>query len=125
PKTSAQMRTMLRQVVLEGTARMAEVPGYFVGGKTGTAEKLRPRGGYFDDKVMANFAGAFPMNDPKYIIVISLDEPEETSGDKPRRTAGWTAVPVTAEVVRRIAPLLGLRPAVAVAPLTGLTAVRN
>jgi len=125
PATSAAMRHMLRQVVTEGTAKMAEVPGYFVGGKTGTAEKLKPRGGYFDDKVMANFAGAFPIHDPKYIIVISLDEPEETSGDKPRRTAGWTAVPVTAEVVRRIAPLLGLRPTVEVAPLTGVTAVRN
>ncbi len=52
----------------------------------------------------------FPAHDPKYVLVVTLDEPVETSGDKPRRTAGWTAVPVAAEIIRRVAPLLGLRP---------------
>ena len=50
------------------------------------------------------------MSDPKYVLVVTLDEPSENSGKRPRRTAGWTAVPVAAEVIRRIAPLLGLRP---------------
>ena len=125
-QTSAQVRAMLRLVVEKGTAKMAEVPGYHIGGKTGTADKQKPTGGYWKDKVMANFAGAFPMSDPRYVIIVSLDEPVETSGTEARRTAGWTAVPVTAEIVRRIAPLLGLRPAEveAHAP-TKVTTVRN
>jgi cell division protein FtsI (penicillin-binding protein 3) len=109
-RTSAQMRQMMRDTVVRGTAKMADIPGYAVGGKTGTADKQKPGGGYHKDKVMANFAGAFPMNDPRYVIVVSLDEPVETSGTEARRTAGWTAVPVTAEIIRRVAPLLGLRP---------------
>jgi cell division protein FtsI (penicillin-binding protein 3) len=51
------------------------------------------------------------MSDPKYVLIVTLDEPSENSGKKPRRTAGWTAVPVAAEMIRRTAPLLGLRPA--------------
>ena len=125
-RTSDQMRTMLRQVVIKGTAKMAEVPGYVIGGKTGTADKQKPGGGYHKDKVMANFAGAFPMNDPRYVIVVSLDEPVETSGTEARRTAGWTAVPVTAEILRRVGPLLGLRPQAIEADLPSkVTAVRN
>jgi cell division protein FtsI (penicillin-binding protein 3) len=110
-ETSALMRDMLRKVVSEGTASLAEVPGYAVGGKTGTADKPKARGGgYYKDKVIASFAGMFPAHDPEYVLVVTLDEPVETSGDEPRRTAGWTAVPVAAEIIRRTAPLLGLRP---------------
>ncbi len=105
-------RRMLRKVVSEGTASFGEVPGYFVGGKTGTADKPKRRGGYYKDKVIATFASIFPAHDPKYVLIVTLDEPVETSGPKPRRTAGWTAVPVAAEMIRRVAPLLGLRPAV-------------
>ncbi|MDP2086535.1 MAG: penicillin-binding protein 2 [Gemmobacter sp.] len=125
-RTSDQMRLMLRKTVVRGTAKMADIPGYLVGGKTGTADKQKPGGGYHKEKVMANFAGAFPMNDPRYVVVVSLDEPVETSGTEARRTAGWTAVPVTAEIVRRVAPLLGLRPQAIEADLpTNVTAVRN
>lgn len=109
-RTSAQARSMLRQVVQRGTASFARVKGYQVGGKTGTADKPKQRGGYHKDKVIATFASAFPMSDPKYVLIVTLDEPSENSGDKPRRTAGWTAVPVAAEMIRRVAPLLGLRP---------------
>ena len=104
---------MLREVVAneDGTASFGEVPGYRVGGKTGTADKPKERGGgYYTDKVIATFAAVFPSDDPKYVLVVTLDEPVETSGEKPRRTAGWTAVPVAAEMIGRIAPLLGLRP---------------
>ena len=102
---------LLRQVVSDGTASMAEVPGYAVGGKTGTADKPRSDGrGYHDDKVIATFAGLFPADAPKYVLVVTLDEPVETSGGAPKRTAGWTAVPVAGEIVSRVAPLLGLRP---------------
>jgi cell division protein FtsI (penicillin-binding protein 3) len=110
-RTSAQARSMLRQVVQRGTASFARVEGYEVGGKTGTADKPKRRGGYHKDKVIATFASAFPMSDPKYVLIVTLDEPSENSGSKPRRTAGWTAVPVAAEMIRRTAPLLGLRPA--------------
>lgn len=108
--TSAIIRAMMRETVTRGTASFADVPGYGVGGKTGTADKPNPQGGYYRDRVIATFAGAFPMNDPRYVFVVMLDEPVETSGSEPRRTAGWTAVPVAAEIIRRTAPLLGVRP---------------
>ncbi|TMV12751.1 peptidoglycan D,D-transpeptidase FtsI family protein [Arenibacterium halophilum] len=114
-------RTMLRQVVTEGSASMGEVPGYAVAGKTGTADKPKPRGGYYEDKVIATFATMFPAHDPRYVLVVTLDEPSENSGSEPRRTAGWTAVPVAAELIGRIAPLLGLRPDVEPKVLAGVT----
>ena len=114
-------RGMLRKVVSKGTASFGEVEGYAVGGKTGTADKPKPTGGYYDDKVIATFASMFPAHDPKYVLIVTLDEPVETSGDKPRRTAGWTAVPVAAEMIRRIAPLLGMRPTVEPQTLADIT----
>ena len=119
--TSKQAREMLRKVVTEGTASLAEVEGYHVGGKTGTADKPKAQGGYYDDKVIATFASVFPANDPKYVLVVTLDEPVDTTGAEPRRTAGWTAVPVAAEVIRRAAPLLGLAPDTS----AGVTLARN
>ncbi|KZY03812.1 MULTISPECIES: peptidoglycan D,D-transpeptidase FtsI family protein [unclassified Sulfitobacter] len=123
-RAARDSRMMLRKVVSDGTASFGEVPGYHVGGKTGTADKPKPRGGYYEDKVIATFASIFPAHDPEYVLIVTLDEPVETSGSKPRRTAGWTAVPVAAEMIRRVAPLLGLRPTVvpaeeAVLTLTG------
>jgi len=108
--TSREMRGLMRAVVTEGTASFGDVEGYAVGGKTGTADMPRPTGGYYEDRNLVTFASAFPMNDPRYVLVTSLQEPVETSGREPRRTAGWTAVPVGAEIIRRTAPLLGLRP---------------
>lgn len=123
--TSKQMREMLRKVVTEGTASLGDVAGYHVGGKTGTADKPRPEGGYYDDKVIATFASVFPAHDPKYVLVVTLDEPVDTTGQKPRRTAGWTAVPVSAEVIRRVAPLLGMAPDVDFRTEPGVTLARN
>lgn len=124
--TSAIVRSMLRQVVQRGTATFGDVEGYEVGGKTGTADKPKPGGGgYYKDKVVATFAAAFPMSNPKYVLVVSLDEPVETSGTEPRRTAGWTAVPVGAEIIRRAAPLLGLRPALEPVAEADVIRVRN
>ncbi|MBU3258572.1 penicillin-binding protein 2 [Roseovarius sp. PS-C2] len=117
---------MLRKVVTEGTASFGEVPGYAVGGKTGTADKPKERGGgYYEDKVIATFASVFPAHDPEYVLVVTLDEPVETSGDEPRRTAGWTAVPVAAEIIRRVAPLLGLRPQIEPGELAAITLTAN
>ena len=107
---SKKLLAMMRAVVTRGTASFANVKGYEVAGKTGTADKVKPTGGYYDNKVMATFAGVFPVTDPKYVLVLSLDEPSTFVAGEDRRTAGWTAVPVAAELIRRIAPLLGLRP---------------
>lgn len=124
-ETSAAARDMLRQVVVRGTASFGEVEGYHVGGKTGTADKPKPNGGYYEDKVIATFASTFPAHDPRYVLIVTLDEPVETSGSEPRRTAGWTAVPVAAEIIRRTAPLLGLRPEIEPRPDYALTRVNN
>lgn len=124
-RTSKIMRKMMREVVVRGTASFGEVPGYAVGGKTGTADKPDPRGGYYDDKVIATFASFFPADEPEYVLVVTLDEPEETSGKEPRRTAGWTAVPVAAEIIRRAAPLLGLAPEIEDGAAVGVTLAAN
>ncbi len=125
-QTSRDVRAMLRQVVIEGTASFGEVEGYHVGGKTGTADKPRPAGGgYYEDKVIATFASVFPAHDPEYVLVVTFDEPMETSGEEPRRTAGWTAVPVAAEIIRRTAPILGLRPSVEAPGVPALTPTSN
>ena len=101
---------MLRGVVTGGTASIADVSGYFVGGKTGTADKPSAQGGYDKEKNITSFASIFPIDERKYVLVIALDEAQDTSGPEPKRTAGWTAVPVSAEIIARVAPLLGLRP---------------
>ncbi|MFK7938869.1 MAG: peptidoglycan D,D-transpeptidase FtsI family protein [Roseovarius sp.] len=129
-EATARMATkMLRQVVTEGTASMGEVPGYKVGGKTGTADKPKERGGgYYTDKTITTFASVFPADKPQYVLIVTFDEPVETSGRKPRRTAGWTAVPVAAEIIRRVAPLLGLRPEmdeIETGGLSGITLTSN
>src|SRR5690606_16341132 len=109
PRAAEMAVSMLRQVVTRGTARRAEVEGYEIAGKTGTADKPRPSGGYYENKVVATFASVFPASDPKYALVVSLDEPSVSTGGGESRTAGMTAVPVAAELVRRLAPLLGLK----------------
>jgi cell division protein FtsI (penicillin-binding protein 3) len=124
-RVSAAARDMLRKVVTEGTASFGDVPGYAVGGKNGTADKPKPTGGYYDDRVIATFASTFPAHDPKYILIVTLDEPEDRMGSEPRRTAGWTAVPVAAELIRRVAPLLGLRPEIEPLALGDVTVTNN
>jgi cell division protein FtsI (penicillin-binding protein 3) len=122
---AAEAVKMLRGVVTHGTASLAEVPGYEVGGKTGTADKPKKSGGYYKDKVINTFASVFPASDPRYVVLVTLDEPVDTSGPKPKRTAGWTSVPVAAEMIRRVAPILGLRPKVELAQDSTLTAAQN
>ncbi|MBK5945840.1 cell division protein FtsI [Rhodobacter veldkampii DSM 11550] len=125
PAVARESMNMLRQVVTRGTASFGDVKGYAVAGKTGTADKAKPSGGYYKDKVIATFASVFPAHAPKYVLITTLDEPVETAGNEPRRTAGWTAVPVGAEIIRRTAPLLGLRPEVEPAAPDALTLVHN
>lgn len=108
-ETSVAMRELLRAIVAEGTGGKADVPGYEVGGKTGTADKPKP-GGYHRDKTIGTFASVFPTSNPKYVLIITLDEPVEYINGKAIRTAGWTAAPVTGVAIRHLAPILGMRP---------------
>jgi cell division protein FtsI (penicillin-binding protein 3) len=123
--TSKTMMRMLRNVVTRGTASFGEVKGYSVGGKTGSADKPKPSGGYYDDKVIATFASVFPTDDPKYVLILTLDEPSIRAAGEVRRTAGWTAVPVTAELITRLAPVLNMRPEVAGSGKVHYTQVKN
>ncbi|WP_134725205.1 peptidoglycan D,D-transpeptidase FtsI family protein [Paracoccus luteus] len=111
PGAAKAARDLLRQVVTRGTARQAEVAGYAVGGKTGTADKPRPGGGYYASKNVSTFAAMYPSDKPVYVLVVSLDEPSVASaGGGEMRTAGATAAPVAAALVQRLSPMLGLRP---------------
>ena len=108
PSTSAAMRYLFRLNVEKGSGRRADVPGYFVGGKTGTAEKV-VNGRYSTDKRFNAFLSAFPVDDPQYVVLIILDEPKpEQPGMS--ATSGLNAAPVVSNVVRRSAPLLGVMP---------------
>ena len=109
PETSEKMRYLFRLNVEEGTASKADVLGYRVGGKTGTAEKVI-HGRYSKDKSLAPFIGAFPMDHPKYAIFVMLDEPQATPETYGFATAGWNAVPTASKIIERIAPLLGVTP---------------
>ncbi|MBR9863204.1 MAG: penicillin-binding protein 2 [Rhodobacteraceae bacterium] len=124
-ETSAKLVKMLRAVVTRGTASFGEVKGYEVAGKTGSADKPKPGGGYYKKKVISTFASVFPASDPQYVMVVTLDEPSIKAHGEERRTAGWTVVPVAAELVARIMPVLGLRPNVASAGNLQYTASGN
>jgi cell division protein FtsI (penicillin-binding protein 3) len=109
--TSASLRELMRLGVTHaaGTGRRAEAQGYGVGGKTGTAE-MPGRGGYREKAVISSFLGAFPMQAPRYVTLVLLFEPQGTGETAGRITAGVNAAPVTARIVERIAPLLGVLP---------------
>lgn len=108
-ETSREMRKLLRLVVAEGTGGKAAAEGYRVGGKTGTADKPK-NGGYDRRNLVTTFAAAFPMDDPRYVVIAMLDEPKATKDTHGYATAGWTAAPVISRVVSRIAPILGVDP---------------
>ena len=107
--TSKEVRLILEKVVTKGTARDSDFGGYGVGGKTGTAEKPNPiEGGYYENKVISTFASVFPISTGKFVMVVTLDEPENNFGSESYRYASKTAVPVAAKIISRIAPLLNL-----------------
>jgi cell division protein FtsI (penicillin-binding protein 3) len=107
--TSARMRQLLRMIVADGTGARADAEGYRVGGKTGSAEKPS-EGGYARNSVVATFAAAFPMDNPRYVILAMIDEPRGNAFSMGQRTAGFTAAPVVRRVVMRIGPMLGIYP---------------
>jgi cell division protein FtsI (penicillin-binding protein 3) len=109
PFTSDQMRYLMRLNAEKGSAKKADIPGYRVGGKTGTAEKV-VGGVYSSEKVMTAFTAVFPTDAPRYALLVMLDEPKPTKDTHGFRTSGWNAAPVTGKIVARIAPLLGVVP---------------
>ena len=109
PETSDHMRKLLRLVVQYGTGEMVDAPGYVVGGKTGTADKV-VGARYADRKLLSSFLGVFPMTAPKYLVLAMVDEPHGTKASHGYATAGWTAAPAVGRTIVRIAPLLGVQP---------------
>lgn len=110
-KTSEKLSELLRLNVShpEGTGQMANVDGFSVGGKTGTAEKSIP-GGYDSKALITSFVGAFPMNNPKYAVLVMLDEPKGIDATFNLAGAGWNAAPTVAKIISRIAPILSVFP---------------
>ncbi len=109
PQTSYRMRQLLRLVVLRGTGRRAEAPGFRVGGKTGTAEKAGA-GGYSRRMNVSTFASAFPMDDPRYVVLVMIDAARPTEANSFVTTAAYTAAPIVSRVIARAGPLLGVIP---------------
>jgi len=102
------MRYLLRLNAEKGTATKANVPGYYIGGKTGTAEKV-VNGRYSTDKRFNAFLAAFPMDDPQYVVLTVIDEPKPEKPGMPA-TAAFNAAPILANIIRRSASLLGVKP---------------
>jgi len=109
PETSADMRYLMRLNAEKGTATKADVKGFYVGGKTGTAEKVI-NGRYAKHRLMTDFMAVLPADEPRFLLLIMLDEPKPTAETHGFATSGWNAAPVAAKVITRIAPLLGLEP---------------
>jgi cell division protein FtsI (penicillin-binding protein 3) len=108
--TSKTMRQLMREVVQKGTGTKADVPGYEVGGKTGTADKPDGHGYNRNKAVMASFLAIFPAQAPRYLVLVMIDEPQGTAETHGFVTAGMTAAPTAAEVIKRVAPLLRVNP---------------
>lgn len=107
--TVKEMRKLLRLVALHGTGKKANALGYEVGGKTGTAEKIT-NGVYKADAKVASFVGVFPVNNPRYAILVMIDEPKGTKATYGFATGGWVSAPVVGRVVQRMAPMMAMKP---------------
>jgi cell division protein FtsI (penicillin-binding protein 3) len=109
PETSREMRYLMRLNAEQGTATKANVPGYYVGGKTGTAEKVI-NGHYAKKRLLTDFMGILPADNPKYLVLIMLDEPKPLPETHGFATAGWNSAPTAARLIERIGPLLDIEP---------------
>ncbi len=111
PETSDQMRKLMQLVVSNGTGRKADTSadGYVIGGKTGTADKLAGRG-YQKKANISSFVGAFPIDAPRYVVLVLIDEPKGNKNTFNYSTGGWVAAPVVARIVKRMATLIGMPP---------------
>jgi cell division protein FtsI (penicillin-binding protein 3) len=109
PETSAAMLKIMRKNVVDGTGKRADAEGYRVGGKTGTAEKV-VGGRYSSSALLNSFLSVFPADDPQYVVLVMLDEPQRVAITKGYATAGWNAAPTVGKIVARIGPILGVPP---------------
>ena len=107
--TVRKMRDLMRLVVKEGTGSKADVPGLLVGGKTGTAEKSI-NGRYVKKALISSFVGAFPMDNPRYLVMVSIDDPKPNKSSYGYATAGWTAAPAASRIIAGMAGVLGIVP---------------
>lgn len=109
PETSMRMRYLMRLNAEKGSARKVDIPGYYVGGKTGTAEKV-VNGRYSKTKLLSTFMAVLPADQPRYLVTILLDEPQGLPETHGYATSGWNAAPTTGKIISRVAPMLGLQP---------------
>jgi cell division protein FtsI (penicillin-binding protein 3) len=109
PETSEKMRYLMRLNAEKGTASKADVKGYYVGGKTGTSEKV-VGGRYSKSKLLTTFTAILPADKPRYQVLIMLDEPQGLPETHGYATSGWNAAPTAGKVIARIAPMLGIEP---------------
>ncbi len=114
-ETSDALRFVMRLNAEKGSAKKADILGFYVGGKTGTSEKVI-NGRYSKNKLFNTFMAAMPMNDPKYMVTIMLDEPQGLKETYGFATSGWNAAPTAGKVIARVAPLLGLDPKIDMPP---------
>lgn len=112
PTTSDTLRKLMRLVVTDGYGKPADVAGYFVGGKTGTAEKTSGHG-YKKHTNVSAFMSVFPMNAPRYAVYFMLDEPKGNKSTGGYSTAGAVSAPGAGRVIARIGPMLGMTPEIA------------
>ncbi|MBP5160940.1 MAG: penicillin-binding protein 2 [Alphaproteobacteria bacterium] len=109
-KTSQIMRHMMRAVADIGSGKRANIKGYRVGGKTGSAQLTDTRGRYIEGKVRTSFVGVFPMDDPQYLVLVMLENPQKRKEDWYFNSAGWNAAPTGGKIIEAIAPQLGITP---------------
>ena len=115
PETSERMRYLFRLNAEKGTAKRADVDGFYVGGKTGTSEKV-VNGRYAKNKLLNTFTAVFPADQPRYLLLVMLDEPQPIPETNGYATSGWNTAPVAGLIIARIAPLLGIAPRFELAP---------
>jgi len=108
-ETSVEMRKLLRLVVEHGTGKLANADGYLIGGKTGTAEKVSGRH-YERHALLSSFVGVFPVNDPRYLVLVSVDEPHGNKESAGFATGGWIAAPAVKATIERMASIVGIQP---------------
>src|SRR5690349_14100287 len=108
-EASDKMRYLMRLNAEIGTAKQADVKGYYIGGKTGTAEKV-VNGRYSKKQVLNSFTAILPADNPQYQLLVMLDEPKALPETHGFITSGWNAVPAGGKIIARIGPLLGVEP---------------
>jgi cell division protein FtsI (penicillin-binding protein 3) len=124
PETSAQMRYLMRLNAEKGTATRADVNGYYIGGKTGTSEKV-VNGRYSKKQLLTSFTAILPADVPRYQLLIMLDEPQPTPETHGYATSGWNAAPTAGRVIARIAPMLGIEPRFGLPPAERLILAKS